>query len=63
MLRLVEKPVEMEEGAECSTLDELAREGARRMLVEALKREVQEYVEAASGDRDDDGRALVVRNG
>lgn len=44
-------------------LDEIARAGARRMLAEALEAEVQEYIEGARGERDDDGYALVVRNG
>lgn len=44
-------------------LDELARQGARRMLAEALEAEVQDYLEAARGQRDEHGRALVVRNG
>jgi transposase-like protein len=44
-------------------LDEIARAGARRMLVEALEAEVQDYLDAARGERDERGRALVVRNG
>lgn len=44
-------------------LDEIARRGARRMLAEALEAEVEEYVEAAREERDEHGRALVVRNG
>ena len=44
-------------------LDEIARRGARRMLAEALEAEVQDYLEAARGQRDEHGRALVVRNG
>ena len=44
-------------------LDEIARAGARRMLAEALEAEVHEYLEGARGERDDDGCALVVRNG
>jgi putative transposase len=44
-------------------LDEIARRGARRMLAEALEAEVQDYLEAARGERGEDGRALVVRNG
>jgi transposase-like protein len=44
-------------------LDEIAREGARRMLAEALEAEVRDYLEAARDERDEDGRALVVRNG
>jgi putative transposase len=44
-------------------LDEIARQGARRMLAEALEAEVRDYIEAATGERDEQGRALVVRNG
>lgn len=44
-------------------LDEIARQGARRMLAEALEAEVEAYVEAARDHRDEQGRALVVRNG
>jgi putative transposase len=45
------------------TLDELAREGARRMIVAALEAEVEQYVEALRHLRDENGHALVVRNG
>lgn len=45
------------------TLDELAREGARRMIATALEAEVAEYVERFAGERDEDGMRLVVRNG
>ena len=44
-------------------LDELAREGARRMIAAALRAEADEYVERFSGELDEDGRRLVVRNG
>ena len=44
-------------------LDEIARAGARRMLAEALEAEVEAYIETARGERDEQGRALVVRNG
>jgi hypothetical protein len=44
-------------------LDAIAREGARRMLAAALRAEVAEYLEAAGGERDEQGHALVVRNG
>ena len=44
-------------------LDEIARRGARRMLAEALEAEVQDYLDAARGERDEHGHALVVRNG
>jgi transposase-like protein len=45
------------------TLDELAREGARRMIAEALELEVEEYLQRARYLRDEGGHALVVRNG
>lgn len=44
-------------------LDELARQGARRMLAEVLEAEVADYLEAARGQRYENGHALVVRNG
>src|SRR5215207_8553268 len=44
-------------------LDEIARQGARKMLAEALEAEVQAYIEAARAERDERGSALVVRNG
>jgi putative transposase len=46
-----------------TTLDELAREGARRMIGAALKAEVEEYVERFVEEVDENGRRLVVRNG
>jgi transposase-like protein len=63
MLRVVEKPDTREEGEEKQDLDELAREGARRMLMTALEAEVAWYVEAHEQERDEGGLALVVRNG
>jgi putative transposase len=45
------------------SLDELAREGARRMIAAALELEVEEYVEKLRHLRDEKGHALVVRNG
>ena len=45
------------------TLDELAREGARRMIEVALQLEVEEYVSRHRADRDAAGHAVVVRNG
>ena len=44
-------------------LDELAREGARRMLAAALQAEVAAYVDAHVGEVDEQGHRLVVRNG
>jgi transposase-like protein len=45
------------------TLDELAREGARRMIAAALKAEADDYIERFVDERDEDGKRLVVRNG
>ena len=44
-------------------LDELAREGARRMIEVALQVEVEEYVSRHRRERDAAGHAVVVRNG
>jgi putative transposase len=46
-----------------ASLDEIVREGARRMLAAALEAEVEEYLGALDSERDEDGRRLVVRNG
>ena len=45
------------------TLDELAREGAARMIAAALEAEVADYVERFAAEVGEDGRRLVVRNG
>jgi transposase-like protein len=44
-------------------IDELVREGARRMLAEALQAEVDAYISRFAAERDEAGRRLVVRNG
>jgi len=46
-----------------SPLDELVREGARRMLQTAIDAEVTAFVAAHDDRRDDAGRRVVVRNG
>src|SRR3954447_6980499 len=45
------------------TLDELAREGARRLIAAALKAEADDYVERFTDERGEDGKRRVVRNG
>jgi len=45
------------------SLDELAREGARQMIMRALQEEVEQYLARHSDERDEQGRRLVVRNG
>jgi len=56
-LRLATTPVV------CNVIDQLLRDGARRMLQSAIEREVAEYVEQHAGTLDADGRRMVVRNG
>src|SRR5215467_5567882 len=46
-----------------SLIDEIVREGARRMLAEALRAEVAAYIAEFAGELDENGRRLVVRNG
>ena len=46
-----------------SLIDEIVREGARRMLAEALQAEVDAYIAAFAAERDENGRRLVIRNG
>jgi putative transposase len=48
---------------ESSLIDQIVREGARRMLAAALQAEVDAYIERLAGERDENGRRLVVRNG
>ena len=45
------------------SLDEIAREGARRLLVQAPKLEVTEYVQQFRAEVDEGGKRLGVRNG
>ncbi len=59
MTKVEEKPTT----AEVSPLDEIARRGAQRMIEAALEVEVEEYVTRLREQRDENGHALVVRNG
>jgi len=62
-------PGESDGGAEraaagsSALIDEIVREGARRMLAEALQAEVADYLARFADQRDEAGRRLVVRNG
>src|SRR5438128_5747061 len=62
MLRIVASEPD-EQAALKLDLDALVREGARRMLLAALKAEVDQYVAEHADHRDEAGHALVVRNG
>lgn len=46
-----------------SLIDQIVREGARKMLAAALQAEVDAYIAAFADERDQAGRRLVVRNG
>lgn len=48
---------------ERSPLDEIIREGARKMLQAAIDAEVESFIAANQDRRDDRGRRLVVKNG
>ena len=56
-LRLATEPVV------CRTLEEVAREGARRALQKAIEDEVAQYVDDHRDHLDDAGHRRVVRNG
>jgi transposase-like protein len=62
MLKVVPMKSEMRQDFELS-LDEIAREGARRMLMHALNQEVEEYIQSHKDQVDEQGRRQVVRNG
>jgi hypothetical protein len=56
-------PVGEDDNQIAISLDELAREGARRMIATALKAEADEYVASFVEELDEHGKRLVVRNG
>jgi len=62
-LRVIEARNEGEIQAPRGVLDEIIREGARRLLQSALEGEVREYLERNERARDGQGRRLVVGNG
>jgi transposase-like protein len=66
MLTVVPDPSEDDQSDQArssSLIDEIVREGARRMLAQALQAEVDAYIAALADQRDEHGRRLVVRNG
>ncbi|GAA3139247.1 hypothetical protein GCM10020255_022850 [Rhodococcus baikonurensis] len=46
-----------------SLLDEIVRDGARKMLAAALQAEVAAYIDQFADHLDENGHRLVVRNG
>jgi putative transposase len=63
MYKLTTNDVEGKAPEIMQSLDELAREGARRMILAALELEVEQYIQALCHLRDEQGHAMVVRNG
>ena len=63
MLTVVPEDGSAEGGWSASLIDEIVRDGARRMLAAALEAEVDAYLGEFAGERDERGRRLVVRNG
>jgi hypothetical protein len=59
MLKVVESGAGREGGGQLFELDEIARIGARRMLMAALGAEADDYVGRHREERDKTGRALV----
>ena len=51
------------EPAVCLTIEQIAREGARRSLQKAIEDEVAEYINANAQHVDEQNHRLVVRNG
>jgi putative transposase len=60
MLSVVNEDGTTESG---SLIDEIVREGARRMLAAALESKVDQYIAELAAERDERGHRLVVRNG
>jgi putative transposase len=63
MLNVTTDEIEGKASEITDSLDELARQGARRMIVAALELEVEQYVQALRHVRDELDHATVVRNG
>jgi putative transposase len=63
MLKVVDETVVWEEEIGAQTLDDIALQGARAMLLRALVEEAGGYIEVHEPERDERGRRLVVRNG
>ena len=56
-------PGEGEPQAERDALEEILRQGARKLLHQALENEIAEYIEAHQHEKDEHGHRQVVRNG
>jgi hypothetical protein len=65
MLSVVPDPAEGDDrsGSSGSLIDELVHEGAQRMLAEVVQAEVDAYLAQFTGELDEHGHRLVMRNG
>ena len=63
MFKLTTNDIEGQAPEITQSLDELAREGARRMILAALELEVDHYIQELRHLRDEWDHAMVVRNG
>ena len=55
--------IEQEDRGSRDTLTEVLRAGARKLIAQALEAEVTELLAAYANQQDEQGRAVVVRNG
>ena len=53
----------LQENASISVLDKIIQEGARKILQEALENEIEELIQKFKNHRDDNGKAMITRNG
>jgi len=63
MLKVVEEAAAAQDEVGFPTLDQLAHQGAQKMLMTALEEEVASYIERHKEEVDEQGHRLVVRNG
>jgi len=56
-------PIQLPAAAPADVLTDILREGARRLLADAVEAEVDAWIAHRADIRDDHGRRLVVRNG
>ena len=63
MLKLLANLPQNENDLLSFSLDEIARMGAKKLLVKALQLEVDDYLNESQSWVDEDGKKLVVRNG
>lgn len=63
MLRVLTDHADDRDDVVGPTIDDICREGARRMLAAALEAEVDDYINSLTDEVDETGRRLVVRNG